>query len=148
MAVMQLSSFSSGRWIEPAGNITAIASAVTGDIIAEASAQNVDISAMCSHAREKGGEALRLMTFHQRAEMLKTLAKYLNERRNGLYQLSYQTGATLRDSQVDIDGGIATLFVYSSKGRRELPNSHTLLDGDVETLSGVAASLGITFLRH
>jgi oxepin-CoA hydrolase/3-oxo-5,6-dehydrosuberyl-CoA semialdehyde dehydrogenase len=142
MAVMQLSSFSSGQWIEPAGNITAIESAVTGDIIAEASAQNVDFEAMCNHARDKGGKALRAMTFHQRAEMLKALAKHLNERRDALYQLSYQTGATLRDSQVDIDGGIATLFVYSSKGRRELPNSRTLLDGDVEALSRGGSFIG------
>ena len=76
MVVMQLSSFSSGQWIKPAGNITSIASAVTGDIIAGASAQNVDMEAMCSHARDKGGKALRALTFHQRAEMLKTLAKY------------------------------------------------------------------------
>ena len=142
MAVMQLSSFSSGQWINPAGNIAPIASAVTGEIIAEASANNVDVEAMCNHARNKGGKALRALTFHQRAEMLKALAKYLNERRDALYKLSYQTGATLRDSQVDIDGGIATLFVYSSKGRRELPNSQTLLDGDLEALSRGGSFVG------
>ncbi len=142
MTIMQLDSFSANQWIAPAGNITPIASAVSGEIIAEASADDVNFEAMCEHARTVGGKALRALTFHQRAEMLKALAKYLNERRDALYQLSFQTGATMRDSQIDIDGGIATMFVFSSKGRRELPNAHTLLDGNVEALSRGGSFIG------
>ena len=135
MSILQLSSFTSGRWIEPGSDKAAITSAVTGDIIAEASASGIDFDEMCNHARNIGGPALRAMTFHERALMLKALAQYLNERRDALYKLSFQTGATQRDALIDIDGGIATLFVFSSKGRRELPNARTLLDGDVEMLS-------------
>ena len=40
-----------------------------------------------------------------------------------------------RDSWIDIDGGISTLFVFSSKGRREMPNDHVYLDGPPEMLS-------------
>ncbi len=53
----------------------------------------------------------------------------------GLYQLGYATGATLNDNRIDIDGGIGTLFVYASKGRRELPDDQVWLDGPVEQLS-------------
>jgi oxepin-CoA hydrolase/3-oxo-5,6-dehydrosuberyl-CoA semialdehyde dehydrogenase len=75
------------------------------------------------------------MTFHQRGDMLKALAVYLNEHKQEFYELSTQTGATRKDSWPDIDGGISTLFVFSSKGRREMPNDHVYLDGDVEQLS-------------
>ncbi len=33
------------------------------------------------------------------------------------------------DSWIDIEGGISTLFVFSGKGRREMPNGHVYLDG-------------------
>src|SRR5690606_3297202 len=52
-----------------------------------------------------------------------------------LYELSYETGATKADSMIDIDGGIATLFVYASKGRRELPDDTVFIDGALEPLS-------------
>src|SRR5690606_33912315 len=90
---------------------------------------------MADFARKVGGPALRAMTFHQRAAMLKGLAQYLNERREPLYELSYDTGATKSDSMIDIDGGIGTLFVYASKGRRELPDDVIYIDGALETLS-------------
>ena len=67
--------------------------------------------------------------------MLKALAKYLLERKKEFYDLSTSTGATHSDSWVDIDGGISTLFVFSSKGRREMPNDHVYLDGPPEALS-------------
>jgi oxepin-CoA hydrolase/3-oxo-5,6-dehydrosuberyl-CoA semialdehyde dehydrogenase len=75
------------------------------------------------------------MTFHERAALLKALAKRLNEVKDGLYALSYRTGATKSDSWVDIDGGIGTMFAFASKGSRELPNSRVFLDGPVEPLS-------------
>lgn len=66
--------------------------------------------------------------------MLKKLAQYLTERKDQLYKLSFQTGATRTDNLIDVDGGIGTLFVYAGKGRRELPNSTFLLDGTVEPM--------------
>ncbi|CAN0569771.1 unnamed protein product, partial [Laminaria digitata] len=74
--------------------------------------------------------------------MLKAIAQYLNERRDVLYDLSYETGATKPDSMIDIDGGIATMFVFSSKGRRELPDDQVLVDGDIEQLSKGGKFLG------
>ncbi|MDN6845878.1 MAG: phenylacetic acid degradation bifunctional protein PaaZ, partial [Corynebacterium variabile] len=63
------------------------------------------------------------------------LALYLNERRDSLYELSFATGTTSRDNLIDIDGGIGTLFAFSSKGRREMPNANVIPDGPVEVLS-------------
>ena len=56
--------------------------------------------------------------------MLKALAMYLSERKESYYAISSATGATRVDSWIDIDGGIGNLFVYASKGRRELPDTH------------------------
>ena len=57
------------------------------------------------------------------------------EHKQELYALSTATGATRADSWVDIDGGISTLFVYSGKGRREMPNDHVYLDRPPEQIS-------------
>lgn len=116
--------------------------ASTGDVIAEASSSGIDFRAMLSHAREVGGPALRAMTFHERAAMLKALAKRLTELKEEFYTLSYRTGATRSDSWVDIDGGIGTVFAFASKAGRELPNSRVVLDGAVEGLSKGGSFLG------
>ena len=62
------------------------------------------------------------MTFHQRAKMLKALGDAIMARKEELYELSTETGATRSDGWIDIEGGAGTLFAYASKGRRELPN--------------------------
>jgi oxepin-CoA hydrolase/3-oxo-5,6-dehydrosuberyl-CoA semialdehyde dehydrogenase len=132
---LALQSFAAGQWIAPSGKIAQLKSAVTGETIAEIGSGDLDFAAMASHCRMVGGPALRALTFHQRAHLLKAVAQYLNERRDALYDLSFETGATKADSMIDIDGGIATMFVYSSKGRRELPDDMIYIDGGLEQLS-------------
>ncbi len=132
---ISLHSYAAGHWIAPAGNITTLASAVTGEPVAHIGGGGLDFAAMAAHARTVGGPALRALTFHQRAALLKALAQHLNERREPLYELSYDTGATKADSMIDIDGGIGTLFAYASKGRRELPDDTIYVDGALEQLS-------------
>ena len=110
-------------------------SAVTGEVIAETGSGGLDFRAMLDHARNVGGPALRAMTFHERAWMLKDLANAVMARKEELYELSYATGATRTDGWIDIEGGAGTLFSFSSKGRRELPNGRVLIDGAMEPLS-------------
>ena len=131
---MKLDSFVSGHWISPGKDSIEVHSAVTGDVVAYATSGGLDMRAALDYARNVGGKNLRRLTFHQRADMLKKLAQYLTERKDQLYKLSFQTGATRTDNLIDVDGGIGTLFVYASKGRRELPNSTFMLDGAVEPL--------------
>ena len=90
---------------------------------------------MLRHAREVGGPALRKLTFHERARMIKALGLAIMARKEELYELNYLTGATRKDGWIDIEGGAGTLFSFSSKGRRELPDAHVLLDGQLEGLS-------------
>ena len=139
---MQLESYVAGRWQSGGAQGVALRDATTGEVIAHASADGLDPAALLAWAREVGGPNLRRLTFHERAAMLKALAKHLSERKESFYPLSYATGATKSDSGIDIDGGIATLFVYASKGTRELPNGRVYLDGPPEVLSKSGGFLG------
>jgi oxepin-CoA hydrolase/3-oxo-5,6-dehydrosuberyl-CoA semialdehyde dehydrogenase len=128
-----LRSYVSGGWHTPEDEGAPLHDAVTGEEIARISSAGVDMAAALAYGRSKGAE-LRALTFHQRAALLKVLASYLMEHRDELYALSHKTGATKGDNKFDIDGGIGTLFGYSSKGRRELPNDTVYVDGNLEPL--------------
>ena len=133
--MLDVHSYAAGEWIAPDSSARPIESAVTGAVMAQAGSSALPTQAMLDYARQHGGPALRSLTFHDRARMLKALAQHLGEHKQALYDLSFSTGATQRDHLIDIDGGIGTLFVYASKGRRELPDAQVYLDGDVEQLS-------------
>ncbi len=142
--VTTLPSYIADQWVTPdpsapGARITTIADASTGAVTAQTVTDGpscpIDSAAAVEHARSVGQRHLRELTTHERALILKNLALYLNERRDGLYQLSFATGTTSRDNLIDIDGGIGTLFAFSSKGRRELPNTNVIPDGAVEILS-------------
>jgi oxepin-CoA hydrolase/3-oxo-5,6-dehydrosuberyl-CoA semialdehyde dehydrogenase len=130
-----LQNYAMGEWIAGTGKSAELFNAITGEVIGETSSGGLDFSAMAAYARTVGGPALRKMTFHERALMLKALAKYLMERKEEFYALSALTGATRTDSWIDIEGGIGTLFSFSSRGRRDLPNETFYVDGATENLS-------------
>src|SRR5438105_3399997 len=131
----KLLNYVAGQWVEGAGKFTTLNHAVTGAPVAEASSEGVDFAAMVEYAGRVGGPALRKMTFHERALMLKAMAQFLTAKKDDFYRISAATGATKGDSWIDIDGGIGTFFVYASKGRRELPNETFYVDGATEVLS-------------
>ncbi|MBW7935128.1 MAG: phenylacetic acid degradation bifunctional protein PaaZ, partial [Gemmatimonadaceae bacterium] len=130
-----LFNFAQGAWVQGAGTRTPLHNAITGDVIAEAGSGGLDFAGMVQYARTVGGPALRAMTFHQRARMLKALAQHLMTRLDGYYAVSAATGATRRDGWVDIEGGIGTLFAYASRGRREFPDETFHVEGPTERLS-------------
>ena len=132
---MKLRSYAQGEWVEGSGEGVPLIHAVTGETIAEATSEGLDFKGMVEYARGVGGPKLRGMTFHERARMLKEMAKHLMERKDAFYKLSEATGATKADSWIDIEGGIGTFFAYSSRGRREFPNETFYVEGNVEPLS-------------
>jgi oxepin-CoA hydrolase/3-oxo-5,6-dehydrosuberyl-CoA semialdehyde dehydrogenase len=135
-------SFANGQWIAPAANARPILSPVTGEQIATAGGSDLDFAQMVEFATKKGGPSLREMTFHQRAKMLKALALYLQDRKEELYAINHLTGATRKDGGIDIDGGIITMMVIAGKGRREMPDGHVYVDGNLEQLSRQGTFLG------
>jgi oxepin-CoA hydrolase / 3-oxo-5,6-dehydrosuberyl-CoA semialdehyde dehydrogenase len=137
-----LRSYVSGKWHTAPDDGVPLHDAATGDEVARISSAGIDMAAALAYGRDTGGPALRALTFHQRAALLKALASHLREHRDELYALSARTGATLGDSKFDIDGGIGVLFSYASKGRRELPNDTVYVDGAVEALSKTGTFVG------
>ena len=142
MTIQQINSFAAGEWIAPGAGARNIASAVTGDVIASAGNNALDVQGMLDYARNVGGPDLRALTFHDRAKMIKALALAISKQKQALYDLSFATGATQSDHMIDIDGGIGTMFVFASKGRREMPDAQIYLDGDLEQLSRHGTFMG------
>jgi len=141
MKPLKLMSFTEDRWVTSPVEAE-VRSAVSGDVVATLGAASVDFGSMVRHARTVGGPALRGLTFHGRAKLLKAMAEAIMARKEELYDLSYQTGATRQDGWVDIEGGAGTLFSYASKGRRELPDSRLIIDGATEVLGKGGAFVG------
>lgn len=139
---LTLKNYAEDQWFEATRGLADIFSAVDGSVVAQTGTEGVDFRAMLEHARGIGGGKLRSMSFHARANMVKALASAIMERKEELYALSYATGATRNDSWIDIEGGAGTLFVMSSKARRELPDSTILTDGDFEPIGKRGTFIG------
>jgi oxepin-CoA hydrolase/3-oxo-5,6-dehydrosuberyl-CoA semialdehyde dehydrogenase len=142
MKTLKLLNYAFDRWAPGEGSLAEIPSAIDGRPVAMTGSGGLDFGGMLRHAREVGGPALRQLTFHERARIIKGLGLAIMARKEELYELSYQTGATRKDGWIDIEGGAGTLFSFSSKGRRELPDAHVLLDGAVEPLSKSGTFIG------
>jgi oxepin-CoA hydrolase/3-oxo-5,6-dehydrosuberyl-CoA semialdehyde dehydrogenase len=134
MGEAMLRSYVAGDWHTAADEGRPLHDAVTGTEIARISSTGVDFPGALEYGRRVGGPALRELTFHQRAALLKALGLHLREHREELYEVSARTGATLGDSKFDVDGGFGVLLAYASKGRRELPNDTVYVDGALEPL--------------
>ncbi|PHR61014.1 MAG: phenylacetic acid degradation bifunctional protein PaaZ [Robiginitomaculum sp.] len=139
---MRLQNYAEGKWVEGRGGFRDLLDSVTGLKIAETSSEGLDFGAMLAYARNVGGVNLRKYGFHDRAYMLKALGQYLMGRKEELYELSYCTGATRKDSWIDIEGGFGTLFAASSSARRNMPDGQVYIDGDLEALSRRGTFMG------
>lgn len=138
---MEVTSYAQGKWIDK-GRETDLLSAVTGEPVARMVESDLDYEGMCEYARKTGGPALREMSIHDRAFKIKFLGQYLMERKEKYYDLSTHTGATKKDSWIDIDGGIITAFLISSKARRTLTDLPYHVEGDHERLSRKGTFMG------
>ncbi|QNG37971.1 phenylacetic acid degradation bifunctional protein PaaZ [Geodermatophilaceae bacterium NBWT11] len=137
-----LESYAAGAWWSSADEGTPLPDAVTGETVARISSRGLDVAGMVAHARTVGSPALRELTFHQRAGLLKAVALQLMARKEEFYVLSHRTGATDGDNAVDIDGGFGTVLSYASTGRRELPDDTLVLDGPPTPLGRRGTFLG------
>jgi len=118
--LQDIESFAAGQWIGCDDSARNIYSAITGEAIARAGNSQLDVCAMLDYGRHVGGPALRNVSFHDRAKILKSIALYLGEHKQSLYDISFTTGATQKDHLIDIDG---------------MPDAKIYLDGDLEQLS-------------
>lgn len=141
-----LKSYVQDKWFTPEAGLADIPSAIDGRVVAQCGTKGLNFAALVEHARKVGGPSLRSMTFYERAGLLKAIANHLSKYKEELYALSHDTGATKRDNMFDIDGGIGTLYAYASRGRKELPAEHFIVDGAVEPLSKHGSFIGLHVL--
>jgi oxepin-CoA hydrolase/3-oxo-5,6-dehydrosuberyl-CoA semialdehyde dehydrogenase len=134
MTVITLKNYVADHWHAGESGLAEVRSALSGEVVAMTGSQGINFKSVLDHARTVGGPALRALTFHQRAAMIKALAQAIMARKEELYELSAATGATRADSWVDIEGGVGTLFTTASKGRRELPDDVVIIDGALEPI--------------
>jgi len=139
---MKIESYACGAWTPGTDDGVEVRNAINGETIGQVSSLGLDFADMLNHGRNRGGPALRQMTIHDRANMLKALAKYLLDKKEAFYDISAKTGATRADGWVDIEGGIGTVFAYSGIARRELPNETFAVEGNIEQLSAKGTFLG------
>ena len=139
---MNIESYVNGAWTPGQGEGVEVCNAITGEAVGKVDSSGIDFADVLHHGRVSGGSALRNMTIHDRANMLKALAKHLLGKKEKLYEVSAMTGATRADSWVDIEGGIGTVFSYSGIARRELPNETFCVEGNVERLSAKGTFVG------
>jgi oxepin-CoA hydrolase/3-oxo-5,6-dehydrosuberyl-CoA semialdehyde dehydrogenase len=137
----KLENYIGGKWVTGDGDGQVLYDAVTGEEIAIATTKGLDFASILDYGRKTGNPALRKMTFHERGRMLRSLAIYLNERKEKFYQLSYKTGATKMDSWIDIEGGFGNLFSNASL-RRKFPDLPYCTDGDPIALSKSGSFMG------
>lgn len=130
-----------GEWTSGEGVETELFNAITGQQIGTCSSVGLPYEEMMHYAREKGGKALRKMTFQQRGLMLKELAVFLLKNKRKYYELSAATGATRVDSWIDIEGGIGNLFANAAL-RRQFPDLPYYVDGDPVPLSKGGSFMG------
>lgn len=137
-----IQSYVCGEWVSGAGSGVTLSHAVSGEPLGRAGSEGIDFAAVLRHGREVGGPALRCLTFHERAALVKRMAQHLIGLKEKFYAISAATGATRADGWIDIEGGIGTAFSYASIARREFANETFLVEGAAERLSPKGGFIG------
>jgi len=139
---MKIQSYVNGEWCSGKGRVDMLLNSVNDEVIGEVHSLDSGFDQILDYGRTVAGAELRKLTIHDRAEKIKYLAKYLLDRKQDFYRISYMTGATKADSWVDIEGGIGTMFSYTGIARRELNNDTFVVEGAVEPLSANGTFVG------
>ncbi|WP_407595247.1 phenylacetic acid degradation bifunctional protein PaaZ [Acinetobacter lwoffii] len=119
IAIKSLSSLVYGQEYAAQADLRTVYHAISGEAVYQVGSQGIDTQAVVKYAKQKGA-TIATWTFHQRANALKQVAQYLMERKEDFYELAKATGCTRKDAWIDIEGGVGTLYAYSSLVRREL----------------------------
>jgi 3,4-dehydroadipyl-CoA semialdehyde dehydrogenase len=138
----ELASYVCGGWVAGPGRGETLVNPATEEALATASSEGVDFARALAFARERGGPALRAMTFRQRGELLRAMSQALHARRDELLVLGIANGGNTRsDAKFDVDGAIATLAAYADLAA-ELGDGRVLLDGEGTALGRSARLYG------
>lgn len=127
--MIELGSYVEGKWVKGNGNGAELVNPATEEVLATTTTDGIDFGAAVAFARDKGGPALRAMTFAERGEMLRSMSRIMHGRRDELLSIAQENGGNTRsDAKFDVDGASGTLSAYADLAA-ELGETHTLLDG-------------------
>ncbi|MDB5042825.1 MAG: phenylacetic acid degradation bifunctional protein PaaZ [Candidatus Eremiobacteraeota bacterium] len=130
-----LQSYFGGEWLTGRGKPVDLIDPVTGDVLARASSEGIDLGAGMAFARETGRAALGALTFAERAALLSAVADVLAARREDWYEIARRnSGNTRADAAIDVDGAIGTLKYYAKIGAA-LGDASFLADGEPAQLA-------------
>ena len=125
-----LPSYLAGRWTRGDRPLATLVNPATEEPLAEVRAGDVDLRAAVAFARERGGPALRELTFAARGRLLAQMAKSIHAAREELLALAVANGGNTRgDAKFDVDGAAGTLAHYAELGAA-LGEVRVLPDGD------------------
>jgi 3,4-dehydroadipyl-CoA semialdehyde dehydrogenase len=125
----RIESYLEGEWCIGRGTKTTLVNPATGEALAEASTEGLDMGAAIDFARSARGE-LQAMSFAQRGEMLRVMSRAIHAHRDQLIRLAISNGGNTRqDAKFDIDGASATVAAYADLGG-ELGDTHVVPDGE------------------
>lgn len=124
-----LQSYVGGKWQAGAKQGTALVNPTTGDIVAWASSDGLDLKSALEYSRNVGAPELHKLSYAQRAAMLGKIADTLAARREEWFEIARRnSGNTKADAAIDIDGSIGTLKYFAKIGAK-LGDAHMLRDG-------------------
>ncbi len=111
---MKIPNYAIGEWREGSGDGTALVDPVTGEELARASSDGIDLTAALDYARSRGGAALRALSYKERGALLGKAVEILTANREKYADIALRnSGNTKIDAAIDIDGGIGTLNFYA-----------------------------------
>jgi 3,4-dehydroadipyl-CoA semialdehyde dehydrogenase len=129
-----LSNYMAGRWQAGTGTGTVLLDPVLGTELVRVDATGLDLTAAFAYARQTGGQALRALSYRQRADLLAQVLAVMQAQRETYYEIALANSGTVKnDSAVDIDGALFTLGQYAKMGQGL---------GEQHLLDGPAAKLG------
>ncbi len=118
MTTLKLKNYICGTWVEGQGPGVALINPVNGDVLARAGSDGVDLHQALTYSRQVGNPALQALSYAERAQLLGGVAKVLAANRDKYYQTAADnSGNTLSDAKIDVDGGIGTLQYYAAVGK-------------------------------
>lgn len=126
----ELESWLSGHWVRGTGGGTALVNPTTEEVLATVSGEGLDLAGALRFARERGGPALRAMSFRERGERLRAMSLAIHAHRDELIGLAIANGGNTRaDAKFDVDGASGVLAAYADLGA-ELGDGRILADGE------------------
>src|ERR1700690_2455970 len=133
--MIEIKSYVSGKWIAGQGKASVLVNPANENEIAKTGTDGVDFGAAYAYARDTGGPALRALSFRERGEILKAMARAVHAHRDELLDVGIASGGVTRsDAKFDIDGASGTLAYYAELGA-ELGDARILDDGDAFQLA-------------